>query len=300
MTAAGIAFIAGGIATLICLRSVLFGGKDKQPEPPVRRQRSSRVEPPAEVVQLRAAAPAAALEPPPAPPAPRVHREPSRPRTDARARRAKVERPETPRQYRRHASYEPEPDPVVPVGEEESRPIPVRRVDRSDRAYGDRVDGWVRPEYHDDPEPPAGEYWTPVPMDDLDLPEADPEPSARGYGWPIPVERLPPVPDYEPATGFDLTPIGTEPTELVPTWPPMPADRPGRINLPRSWATRDAKPPGNRFLENEPRRARPDDVDERFRPPAGEPGRRRPRPRPRPAVTNESAYVSRHAADPPH
>jgi hypothetical protein len=126
----------------------------------------------------------------------------------------------------RAAPAEPEPNPLpVAPGDEESRPISVRRIDRSDRTYGDRVDGWVRPEYHDDrAEPPAGEYWTPLPMDDLDLepPGDDPEPSARGYGWPIPVERLPAVPDYEPATGFDLTPVATEPTELVPAWPPMP------------------------------------------------------------------------------
>jgi hypothetical protein len=126
----------------------------------------------------------------------------------------------------RAAPAEPEPSPLpVAPGAEESRPISVRRLDRSDRTYGDRVDGWVRPEYHDDrAEPPAGEYWTPLPMDDLGLepPDDDPEPSARGYGWPLPVERLPAVPDYEPATGFDLTPVATEPTELVPAWPPMP------------------------------------------------------------------------------
>src|SRR6185436_628351 len=70
--------------------------------------------------------------------------------------------------------------------------------------YGDRVEGWVRPEYRHQPdEPRPGEYWTPIPVDLA----GDAEPSAKGYGWPRPVERLPAVPDYEPATGFDLIPI---------------------------------------------------------------------------------------------
>lgn len=202
----------------------------------------------------------------------------------------------------RAALTEPEPETPSEVrpGEEESRPISVRRVDRSDRTYGDRVDGWIRPEYHEDPvAPPSGEYWTPVPLEDLgiDLPEDDPEPSARGYGWPIPVERLPAVPDYEPATGFDLAPVASEPTELVPAWPPIPGDR---AEMPRSWASRDTMPAGNRFLENEPRGGRPEDAGQRFRAPTGEPGRRRPRPRPRPSAAPDNVYVSRHAADPPH
>jgi hypothetical protein len=197
---------------------------------------------------------------------------------------------------------EPATDLVTP-GDEESRPIPVRRVDRSDRRYGDRVDGWVRPDYQDDPaDSPSGEYWTPVPMDDLgfDLADDDPEPSAKGYGWPIQVERLPAVPDYEPATGFDLAPVPAEPTEVVPVWPPVPEDR--RIRLPRTWSSRNEKPADNRFLENEAaprRRKNRDDPDQRFRAPTGEPERRRPRPRPRPGPEPDNVYVSRHAAEPP-
>ena len=196
----------------------------------------------------------------------------------------------------------PHPVAVTP-GDEESRPISVRRVDRSDRRYGDRVDGWVRPEYHDAPiEPPSGEYWTPIPMDDMgfDMAEDDPEPSSKGYGWPIPVERLPAVPDYEPATGFDLAPVATEPTEVVPVWPPVSEDR--RIRLPRSWSSRNEKPADNRFLEPDPaprRHKTHDDADQRFRAPTGEPERRRPRPRPRPGPGPDNVYVSRHAADPP-
>ncbi|HWS34667.1 MAG TPA: hypothetical protein VN408_18240, partial [Actinoplanes sp.] len=62
---------------------------------------------------------------------------------------------------------------------------------------------------------PTGDYWTPVP-DDLY--------SASVMG------PLPPVPDYEPATGFDLPPIPQ--SGPMPEWPPR------RIRLPRSWADR--------------------------------------------------------------
>jgi hypothetical protein len=116
----------------------------------------------------------------------------------------------------------------------------VRRVDRSARGYGDRVDGWVRPQYRAvRDEPPSGEYWTPIPVD---LTGDDPEPSAKGYGWPMPVERLPAVPSYEPATGFDLAPVEAEPTEVVPAWPPLRDGRRRRSQLPPSWAARNEKP----------------------------------------------------------
>jgi hypothetical protein len=151
------------------------------------------------------------------------------------------------------------------------------RPSRSDH-YGDRVEGWVRPEYHEQSdEPRPGEYWTPIPVDL----NPDPEPSAKGYGWPLPVERLPSVPDYEPATGFDMKPVPAEPTEVVPVWP-MNEDR--RIRLPRTWSARN---------------------DKAEKPAPAE--RRRPRPRPRPEISEiteppanpSTMYVSRHAADPP-
>jgi hypothetical protein len=147
----------------------------------------------------------------------------------------------------------------------------------SDR-YGHRVDGWVRPEYRDFPdEPPAGEYWTPIPVDLV----RDHEPSAKGYGWPLPVERLPAVPSYEPATGFDLEPVRSEPTEAIAAWPRRSDER--RIRLPRSW---DARNETQHFsaVQNEQQ------------------PKRRPRPRPRPeppADRNTTVYVSRHAAEPP-
>ncbi|GIF06390.1 hypothetical protein [Actinoplanes siamensis] len=183
-------------------------------------------------------------------------------------------------------------------GYDRTRPAPI---DRSDRRYGDRIDDWVRPRYRDlDDQPPSGDYWTPVP-DDL---YADPEPSARGYGWPVPVERLPAVPDYEPATGFDLTPVqAAEPTTLMPAWTPPEDEQ--RIRLPRSWAMRDAR---GRSLERTANgsagREEPswNDPSRRGRRAADAEARRergRPRPRPRPAaVEADSSYVSRHAAHP--
>ena len=174
----------------------------------------------------------------------------------------------------------------------------------TDQHLGHRIDGWVRPEYRHVPEePPAGEYWTPIPVE-LD---EDPEPSAKGYGWPRPVERLPAVPDYEPATGFDLAPVEHEPTEVVATWPAGADERPGRVRLPRNWAARNDKrrveePPAMREWRDD---AAPVNtqlfaaVTEDLRPAA----RRRPRPRPRPTVTppdrSTTVYVSRHAAEPP-
>jgi hypothetical protein len=97
------------------------------------------------------------------------------------------------------------------------------------RGHGDRVDGWIRPRYADQPDSAAGDYWTPVPdstYTDLD---------GSDYGWPVPVERLPAVPSYPPASGFDVEPIeGAEPTAVVPQWPP--AQPSGRIELPRAWS----------------------------------------------------------------
>ncbi|GAB1694452.1 hypothetical protein [Krasilnikovia sp. M28-CT-15] len=87
-------------------------------------------------------------------------------------------------------------------------------ADRSDQRYGDRVEGWVRPQYRELPEADtAGAYWTPAP----DGPYV--EPSANGYGWPVPVEKLPAAPPYEPVTGFDLSPV-SDLTTVVPSWPP--------------------------------------------------------------------------------
>ncbi|GAB1643086.1 hypothetical protein KRMM14A1259_35090 [Krasilnikovia sp. MM14-A1259] len=86
-------------------------------------------------------------------------------------------------------------------------------AERADSRYGDRVDGWVRPQYRELPEAEtAGAYWTPAP----DGPYV--EPSASGYGWPVQVERLPAAPPYEPVAGFDLPPV-SDLTTVVPNWP---------------------------------------------------------------------------------
>jgi hypothetical protein len=140
---------------------------------------------------------------------------------------------------------------------------------------GDRVDGWVRPEYHDRPEF-AGAYWTPVPGAVRD----DDEP----YGWPIPINRLPAVPDYEPATGFDLV-DASEPTAQVPQWPPLrPADQ---IDHSRAWT----RPDDDRGAVPT-RRARSESTQ--LLPTLDEEAEdQRPRPRPRPSTV----YRSKHAAE---
>ncbi|AGZ46118.1 Halomucin [Actinoplanes friuliensis DSM 7358] len=96
---------------------------------------------------------------------------------------------------------------------------------RAESRYGDRVEGWIRPEYRDEPEPVSGEYWTPVPEGTYD----------SEYGWPVPVERLPEVPPYPVAE--EVAEVESEPTALVPQWPPARPD--DRIELPRSWSRRD-------------------------------------------------------------
>ena len=178
---------------------------------------------------------------------------------------------------------------------------PVRpEVDRSSLGYGDRVDDWVRPRYQElDDRPPTGDYWTPVPEDLY----ADPEPSARGYGWPVPVERLPPVPSYEPATGFDLTPVrAAEPTAFVTSqWAPT-ADR--RVRTPRSWRERDDNRARREREESRSRRERDDyrswrERDEKLNDVPRSAIRRRPRPRPRPGTQAAGPnYISRHSAGP--
>ena len=148
-------------------------------------------------------------------------------------------------------------------------------ADQDDLRYADadRVEDWVRPEYQEEPPPAAGEYWTPVPTGSY----------GPGYGWPAPVERLPEVPPYPAASGFDV------PEERpMPQWPPARPD--DRVEVPRSWPRRGATGPGYRTPVERDRpvglRAVPDPVeepaaargrfgDEAVYPPAGAPGRRR-------------------------
>ncbi len=201
---------------------------------------------------------------------------------------------------------------------------------------GDHVEGWVRPQYDDEP---SGDYWTPVPHNGLaDLDNAP-------YGWPTPVERLPLVPlDQDSADE-------PEPTDAFPQWPP--AQPSGTIELPRRgrgerrrrltgeeapWLNADrdgrdgweraggpalsAEWPGEWSDAPEPQRAygpedsdswpvnkpvqpqrrrgwkRVDDTTHVF--PAVVEGEPRRRPRPRPGLGGEAhstVYRSRHAAD---
>lgn len=116
------------------------------------------------------------------------------------------------------------------------------------------VPDWDWPRYDDvDERPSAGDYWTPVP-DDLYTPPG--------------LDALPPVPDYEPATGFDLAPVPAEPIGPVPEWPPREGRR---VRLPQSWTERDTQP-------------RHDEPD----------AENRPSPRPRPTAP----YISKHSAGP--
>ncbi|MBL7254841.1 hypothetical protein [Paractinoplanes lichenicola] len=327
MTAAGIALIAGGLATLICFRTVLFGGGGRRArsdaedgiQPKSRRARGNRR-------RDRVAEPVAAAALPALPAdvdqrAPHAEDQDLFPYEDEPVDvpyaveepyevEALYEEPYDPE------PYEPELEPALRLVlddiEEEVAPA------YSEERYGHRVEGWVRPEYsHVPEEPPAGEYWTPIPVDL----EPDPEPSAKGYGWPMAVERLPSVPDYEPSTGFDLAPIEHEPTEIVA--PRTPArkrrdrapisdrDRANRIRLPRSWSARDDKyqEPAAREWRTEndsvPRRRRAEST-QMFTAVTDDPppaSRRRPRPRPRPSAEpvdrSTTMYVSRHAAEPP-
>jgi len=193
------------------------------------------------------------------------------------------------------------------------------RVDR----HGDRIDGWIRPEYREQYEP-GGEYWTPVPESSY----AD-----AGYGWPVPVERLSPVPSYPPHSGFDPEPVDEpEPTAVVPQWPPAkPSERTDplrtwtdrntkspRVEAALNWVARDRTPAvrDEAALDWVARDRNPDGRSRRGatmidrRPPGGSAEtemlpavnetapRRRPRPRPSPPDQQSTVYRSRHAAEP--
>ncbi|SDT76496.1 hypothetical protein SAMN04489716_7639 [Actinoplanes derwentensis] len=256
MTAAGLAFIAGGLATLISFRAVLFGGGARRSDragSSARRRRSETVrsapEPRAMVQVETAESPAvprrrlvAALS----------EREPDAlsgqeggqegERESARQPVAEtasaasglasigladdeddagddedVERDDEPDSSWPPRRLRREPEPDSRAWARRDAEIPSGYAGR----FGDLEDkpasDWDRHSGADD-RPPAGDYWTPVP-DDLYAASA--------------MEPLPPVPDYEPATGFDLPPIPA--TGPMPEWPP----RKRRVQLPRAWAERD-------------------------------------------------------------
>jgi hypothetical protein len=294
MTAAGLAFIAGGLATLISFRAVIFGGGARRANragSSPRRRRSEAVarSTPGPRATMDAAA-AEGVEP-------RARRRrlaaafsgrPAEGEANASGLASIGLADEDEDNLRRHAydDYDPgededhdqKPDPAYEderLGyedgylEDDSWPPRRRRRDpepdgpawarrdvESPGGYAGRFSGadadrplpdWEWPRYTDvDDDLPVGDYWTPVP---------------DRYA-PAGLEELPPVPDYEPATGFDLPAVPAEPLGPVPEWPP----RERRVRLPRSWTERDAQdhPEG------------------------------RPSPRPRPA----QPYAGRHSAGP--
>jgi hypothetical protein len=212
--------------------------------------------------------------------------------------------------------------------------VPATSPDRKRPAReGDRIEGWVRPEYEDEASA-AGDYWTPVPE--------------QSYGWPTPVQRLPEAPPY-PSSRFE--PIEKpEPTSALRFGPVAEEIRPtlfGRIEAPSSSGPVDASRPDPVGAEAEsaagPEAPAQDGADSQPEPtgavpawppaqPSGRielppswsarkvqqrpvrrsaepvsaepenPPRTRPRPRPRPAAgapaERSTVYRSRHAADP--
>ncbi|GGL08558.1 hypothetical protein GCM10012284_48930 [Mangrovihabitans endophyticus] len=359
MTAAGIALIAGGLATLIGFRHVLWSRRGKRrrsailPRPPrrrsggvARRPKRARPTPPskglrdeaahrARVAEERDASPeretpdrsavdeaapdvraAESGNPEPALPGPAPSDpEPVGPESSG----PELPGPELPgpessgpaqsgpafpdwppldlnsSPRRRHAA------PADPAAEEETEAPPVnhryvprrRQSDVQNRSAvrdreGDRVEGWVRPQYRDQNETAAGDYWTPVPE--------------HAYGWPTPVERLPDVPVPPSGFGADTAVVESEPTVTVPVWPSTGGPR--RTELPRSWA-RAANVPSERAAHSDTRTTVPGAAGGTRRndrapwtPPRPAGQRRRPRPRPYPENPS-TVYVSRHAADPP-
>ena len=143
-------------------------------------------------------------------------------------------------------------------------------------AIGDRVNDWVRPQYRELPEL-TGAYWMPPP---------ETAQYAEPYGWPVPVERLPAVPDYEPATGLDLVPA-SEPTAIVLQWPPANREQQHTWTEP---GEKERHPQRRAVMIHRTRRSEPIQAHPSAEDEAQD---RRPRPRPRPSTV----YVSRHAAE---
>ncbi|GAA3350233.1 hypothetical protein GCM10020358_75350 [Amorphoplanes nipponensis] len=119
-------------------------------------------------------------------------------------------------------------------------------AERGGLRHGDRVEGWVRPQYRDESRAVSGEYWTPVPASSYDT----------EYGWPTPVERLPEIPPYPPSSGFDVpAAVDAEPTRPVLQWPPARPD--DRVGSPRSWSGHRPTGPAFRTAVERDEPARP-------------------------------------------
>ena len=369
MTAAGIAFIAGGLATLISLRSVLFGGGKRRrarraeaAAPPLRRSRPRRgpwpaaARPAAGSAAARSgsvvgfggatAAVGRAAEQPPAGRISELATWPDRgrrPASSARERAAqrswtltptadaggpthrrpsrwpgREARPRAPTRRRRHRRgrrprdrRSRRADPVRPDGAPAS-PEPRRgHAGTTRRPARFRYAGWTAPTAATAtgspagsgpsttttrPQSPSGEYWTPVPMGGLDFDLARGRPRAVGQGL-----RL--ADPGRAAPGGARLRAGHR---FRPGPGPQRADR-GRPDLAAGPATcgvqrpargpsRNEKPAGNRFLENDAG-AGPADELRRGRsalPPAG----RRAGAPPSPAAAPSAPAARRRVREP--
>jgi len=312
MTATGIALIAGGLATLICFRRVLWTGRgragtERRPTRTrsIKTPRRPQLESNRTVLPVQAGAPEISGAHFTAQTAPETGATVSRRRRRGRSDQSGSTGHDLQRDDDERAGLASiglaDEDPVGP--EEDLRPSHpvVDSVNRSD--VNEPSVPVLEPRGDKRSDPPTGDYWMPVPESAY----ADLDPA--GYGWPGHGDRDPVV--------------ESEPTAVVPTWPPArPFDR---IELPRSWS----EGPGGRTL-GEPTSLRwneadrngirrrgyeaNDEVSDRHRDQLDRDGRhgwqrnsgpeeehlalrtaeprRRPRPRPNPTV-----YVSRHAAE---
>jgi hypothetical protein len=253
MTATGIALIAGGLATLICFRSVLWAGRQREDAETKRRPTGTVLPaqpgaPEISGAHFTAATPSEQVS---------LSEAPSLSGVTGADRDRDHERPGLASIGLADEDYvEPEEDvsPAHPV---------TNDVDVSAAAVSDMDDldaeasiPVAKPRSDEEFCLPTGDYWMPVPESayaDLDAPD---------YGWRARGNRDPHV--------------ESEPTAVVPTWPPArPFDR---IELPRTCSEGSSRRAGGPDEERLTLRA------------AERP--RRPRPRPNPTV-----YVSRHAAE---
>lgn len=273
MTATGIALIAGGLATLICFRRLLWSGHRRRRGLGAAQRRAART-------------PAIAAAPPPAPDSgsgegrrpERLPAQPGAPDISGAHLASVVPALNSRRGRRRGRQAAPDDDEragLASIGFADEDP------ERSEAPQ----------ESHVDTEPPAGDYWMPVPESayaDLDSADHD-----------------------EPVRTDRARDVESEPTAVVPTWPPArPFDR---IELPRIWSdgpgvNQRALRDGTGWNASRGRMQHTDEdrldwdgrdgwrrdhgpEDDRVTLHGVEP-RRRPRPRPNPTV-----YVSRHAAE---
>jgi hypothetical protein len=310
MTATGIALIAGGLATLIGFRRVLWPGRGATARRPARIRGIEAARRPARRRAIEAAR-RPELRPGPADgrPSALLPAQASAPDISG-AHLASTTAPEAAGRIRRHGRGGRAGLAGPDVQQDEDERAGLASIGLADEeapeSAEDDVHEYDEPPEQDGPEdvddadsaagrsggesdPPTGDYWMPVPESayaDLDR-------------WPVRGDR---------------DPAGSQPTAIVPVWPPArPFDR---IELPRTWS--EGAGPNPRPLRETAGRGR--QVNEevvvrhweqldwdgrdgwrRSSGPEDHPDaapRRRPRPRPNPAAEARSTvYVSRHAAE---